>query len=56
MQHGITRRIVARESDDVFIVVQPTRRKLTQAQNYGPKNAFIKLFTPFFSVAVLNVF
>ena len=48
MQHGITRLIAARESDDVFIVVQPTRRKLTQDQNNGPKNAFIKLFASFF--------
>ena len=56
MQHGITRRIVARESDYVFILVQPTRIKLTQNQNNGPKSAFIKLFASLFLVAVLNVF
>ena len=48
MQPGITRRIVARESDDVFILVQPTRRILTQDQNNGPKHAFIILFASFF--------
>ena len=48
MQPGITRVIVARESDDVFILVQPTRGKLTQDQNNGPKNAFVILFTSFF--------
>ena len=48
MLPGITRRIVARESDDVFILVQPTRRILTQDQNNGPKHAFIKLSASFF--------
>ena len=56
MQHGITRRIVARESNYVFILVQPRRIKLTQNQNNGPKSAFIKLFASLFLVAVLNAF